>query len=62
MSMLGNPLGQFNIEPKAMNSERNACEEPPFYPISKQLDSFPIKIQAPPINDGMLDFPVIHDT
>ncbi len=44
MSMLSAPLFELDINPEAINSERNNSQEQPLDPVTKQLNRRAVKI------------------
>ena len=62
MRMLGNPLGQFDFQPKAINTTGNNGQEPPLDPIPKKLHSGTVKVKAVPVNNCMFYLPIIQNT
>ncbi len=59
MRMGGNPFLHFDAEPKPVNSKGDDGQDKPNDVFAKELDSFAIKFQAIPIDDCVLDFPIL---
>ena len=62
MGIFGNLLLHFDIEPEGVDAECNNCQEKPFYPMTEKTNSWPCKLQAVAIDDGVFSLPRLHDT
>ena len=52
-------LLQLNPDPETVNAERDDGQQEPLDPVSEQADCCSVKMQSVPIDDRMLDLPVV---
>lgn len=62
MRMGGDPFLHLDAKPKSVNSKGDDGQDKPNDVFAKELNSFAIKFQAIPIDDCVLDFPILSKT
>ena len=60
--MLCFPLDEFDVQPEAVNAERDNRQQNPLDPMSEQLQCSSRESQSVAIDDGMLCFPAVDHT
>ena len=58
-SMHDFPLLQLYSDPETVNTERDDGQQKPLDPVSEQSECCTVKMQPVPIDDRMLDLPVV---
>ena len=59
MGVFGNPLLHFDVEPKAIDTKSDQCEQKPLYIVSEKLSAGAIKNKLMSVDNRVLGSPAL---